>query len=147
MASQPAGEPTVTISEHCRGLVEINNLSVCSDGNTFEHAHIACMEQDCGKAVLVNDVGVGFGLDGLLIRCESYHDQLGKCSRVQGKCKKGLMYIQCAGKKVCVCPSKQKQQIILENVSKMFSIFSSLFKCRKHQVENQRRVQRSGFGQ
>lgn len=98
LASPSAGEPTVTFSESCRGLVKINSLSVCSDGDALEHAHIACMEQDCGKAVLVDDVSAGLNPDGFLIRCESYQDQLGKCSRLQGKCQKGLMYVQCAGK-------------------------------------------------
>lgn len=96
----------MTLSERCHGLVMINDLSVCSDDRAFEHAHIACMEQDCGNAVLVNDVSADRNPDGLLIRCESYHDQLGKCSRKQGQCKKGLMYIHCAGKSVCVLKQK-----------------------------------------
>lgn len=97
LASPPTGEPTVTLEKRCHGLVKINNMSVCSDGKTLEHAHIACMEQDCGNAVLVDDVSANRNPDGLLIRCESYHDRLGKCSRVPGKCKKGLMSIHCAG--------------------------------------------------
>lgn len=106
--------------------MKINNLSVCRDGQTLEDAHIACLEQDCGNAVLIDDVSADRYPDGLLIRCESYHDQLGKCSRLQGKCKKGLMYIHCAGKSMCVyvCPFVQKQQNILETVSKqLFQYF------------------------
>lgn len=108
LLSPPAEEPTVALSERCHGLVRINNLDVCSDGNRFEHADIACREHDCGKALLVDDVPAEPGTDNLLIRCESYHDRLGKCSRLKGKCTKGLMYIHCAGKCVHVCPLKKE---------------------------------------
>lgn len=149
LASLSAGEPTVTLTERCRGLVKINDVGVCSDGSTFEHAHIACMEQDCGNAVLVDNVSAGLYPDGLLIRCESYHDQLGKCSRVMGSCEKGLMYIHCAGKSVCVFVSfKTETAKHLGKCFKIiFSTFLLLFTCRKHKVENQRPLQRPDFGQ
>lgn len=116
--SPPAGEPKVTLSERCRGLVRIDDVNVCSDGKTFEHAQIACMEQNCGNALFVDVVPADPGTDNFHIRCESYHDLLGKCSRLRGKCTEGLMYIHCAGKCAYVCPSKQKRINVLENVGK-----------------------------
>lgn len=110
----PIGEPTVTLSEHCQGVVKIDNQTVCSDGTTLEHAHIACMEQNCGNAVLVDEVPADSSQDSLLIRCESYQDQLGKCSRMKGRCSKGLMYVHCAGESTCVCPFKKKSQTFVE---------------------------------
>lgn len=91
-------EPVVTLSEKCRGVVKINNRSVCSRNWNFDYSHLACQEQqDCRDAVFNDSTPSNSKIHLQHVACEGYHAKLGQCHSFEGPCPEGQVSVYCIG--------------------------------------------------
>ncbi|XP_026010110.1 scavenger receptor cysteine-rich type 1 protein M160-like [Astatotilapia calliptera] len=90
-------EPSVSISQGCRGEVRIDGVPVCASNWDLSYAHKVCQEKLCGNAVFIESKASSKGSGNIYhVSCEKYHSIIGQCRRTKGKCDKNVVFITCS---------------------------------------------------
>ncbi|XP_026010124.1 scavenger receptor cysteine-rich type 1 protein M130-like [Astatotilapia calliptera] len=90
-------EPSVSLSQGCRGEVRIDDVPVCASNWDLSYAHKVCQENLCGNAVFIESKAPSKGSGNIYhVSCEKYHSIIGQCRRTKGKCDKNVVFITCS---------------------------------------------------
>ncbi|XP_076734506.1 scavenger receptor cysteine-rich type 1 protein M130 [Maylandia zebra] len=90
-------EPSVSLSQGCRGEVRIDDVPVCASNWDLSYAHKVCQENLCGNAVFIESKAPSKGSGNIYhVSCEKYHSIIGQCRRTKGKCDTNVVFITCS---------------------------------------------------
>ncbi|XP_037629892.1 scavenger receptor cysteine-rich type 1 protein M130 [Sebastes umbrosus] len=91
------GEPSVNLSQTCRGEVKIDGIEVCADQWKDKYSQLVCQEMNCSNAVpdFFHGENPKPGKQYFHVSCEENHFKLGQCKRVKKDCKGRLVSVNC----------------------------------------------------